>query len=128
MTFEEWWINAIGLYERKDLARAAWNAALSASTEATAGEPKSMRCPRGGGSCSVEPCIEEGACTLHRVADTAPPPASGQKLTELLEDARDYVIAFTKDAADGHIAAALVEKIDAALGASDSATTSDKEG
>jgi hypothetical protein len=31
-----------------------------------------MRCPRGGGSCSVDVCLEEGACTIHRVTDTAP--------------------------------------------------------
>jgi hypothetical protein len=44
----------------------------SAHTAARMASKSSMRCPRGGGSCSVESCLEEGACTLNR-ACAAPP-------------------------------------------------------
>jgi hypothetical protein len=53
----------------------------------------SMRCPRGGGSCSVESCLEEDACTIRRVG--AQPVEQTERLTgdELQELARCFGVA-----------------------------------
>lgn len=63
---------------------------------------------------SLDTCTKRGGA-YDTPLFTAPPPASTNRLMELLADARDYVVAFEKDKTDGHIASSLVGKIDAVL-------------